>query len=188
MIREFIKDVLKINDGETTVKIINVLKPVSFKKGDVLVKEGQCDPPVMFLQSGIVRGYFYDPWGKDYTECLAHELFTPIISTNGIEEVSSMSFEALTDSNVFAVSNQIARAMVKNIPEVKDFYTRSYEQALVYHRELRLMQYLPAVEKYIWFKNNFPGLADRIQQQYIASHLGITKEHLSRVRRQIDGQ
>lgn len=99
-----------------------------------------------------------------------------------------MSFEALTDSNVFAVSNQIARAMVKNIPEVKDFYTRSYEQALVYHRELRLMQYLPAVEKYIWFKNNFPGLADRIQQQYIASHLGITKEHLSRVRRQIDGQ
>lgn len=42
-----------------------------------------------------------------------------------------------------------------------------------------------ATERYIQFCKDFPDLADRVKQSYIATYLGIAPESLSRIRKMI---
>lgn len=39
-----------------------------------------------------------------------------------------------------------------------------------------------ATERYLKFRKNYPDLAERVQQRYIATYLGIKPESLSRIR------
>ena len=63
------------------------------------------------------------------------------------------------------------------------------QQALRTHWEIRTMlcQHT-AMERYQWFLQTYPALADRVSNKYIASFLGLTPVTLSRLRRALREQ
>jgi len=42
---------------------------------------------------------------------------------------------------------------------------------------------LPAEQRYVIFRETFPGIERHLPQKYVASYLGITPEFLSKVRK-----
>jgi CRP-like cAMP-binding protein len=76
------------------------------------------------------------------------------------------------------------RTLARQYPAWRTFGTRVLERLLVTkaEREYELLG-LDAEERYRAFSERYPGLEARVAGKHIASYLGITPVHLSRLRR-----
>jgi CRP-like cAMP-binding protein len=101
----------------------------------------------------------------------------------------SRSFiEALTDVRLAVVPWSSFDRLRNESPAWKSFSARLAERLYVTksEREYELIA-LNAAARYERFRTRWPGLEARVHQNVVASYLGVTPEHLSRVRRHARG-
>ncbi len=189
MLEYFVTDILKIEDIQSRQTITSCLHIKSFSKNDILLQEGRPIADILFLLDGIIRGYYYDESGKEYTDCIADKPFIPLLSINGLEEKSSLSFQAITDGQVFTISHTLSKKLLRDIPEVRRFYLQCLDDSLKLHSNIKRMLYSNTTkERYLWFLKTYPNLIDTMKHRHIASFLGMTPVSLSRIRSQIKKQ
>lgn len=93
------------------------------------------------------------------------------------------TIEALQDSLVVCVPYARLRALALQRPLWSAFYVSMIEDLYrgKSEREYSLLM-LKAEQRYAWFLQHFGDLASQLPQEIVASYLGITPVHLSRVR------
>jgi len=64
-------------------------------------------------------------------------------------------------------------------------YFRNLFQTALMSYQMRFIEShsLPAEQRYVMFRETFPGIEQYLPQKYVASYLGITPEFLSKVRK-----
>jgi CRP-like cAMP-binding protein len=84
----------------------------------------------------------------------------------------------------FSYENQ--QEMMQEIPKLERFFRIIIERAFVasQKRIVRNMS-MSAKDRYLFFRNEYPKIEQRIPQYLIASYLGITKEFLSKIKSQL---
>lgn len=170
---------------ELVQELVNSSVPEQVKRRELLVEVGEIPTSVFFLVDGIVRGYVVDETGREMTDCFAYEPGDVILGCNGFNGPSFINFEALTDCTVLRIPYIALMQMLQTYPEMLLVYSRSLIEALNRHWQIKRVLYQPAMQRYLWFLETYPGLIDAISNKHIASFLGITPVSLSRLRGQL---
>lgn len=157
-----------------------------FKKKDIILKKGEVDNYLSFVEEGAAR-LFFTKENKDltirfvfkYQYLTAYDSFTQ-------RTPSRCNIEALTDMviwqihyndlqeiyKVYSIGNMIGRLTVEHM----------YVEKL--NREFSFLSET-AEERYLKLMKEQPGLFQMIPLKHIASYMGITPQALSRIRRRI---
>ena len=101
-------------------------------------------------------------------------------------EPSFLNMDALEDSELLLLSKSSWEQAMTKVPALEHYFRIILQNHLVATQK-RLLQSLTetAEEKYNRFLKTYPECLQRMSQHMIASYLGITRETLSRVRKQI---
>jgi len=154
------------------------------KKGDIFIKAGEIPEVVGFICEGLMRVFYIDENGRDFTKLFNLQFDFISSFASFIERCESyLNIEALEDTTVCVVSYDAFRMFIERHPCWLKIYTKSLEKFYVI-KERREGQLLwdDAKTRYSQFLKDFPGIEKRVRQYHIASYLGISPVSLSRIR------
>lgn len=156
----------------------------NFTKGSFLIREGQVENQLYFLNSGVTRNYFLKD-GKEYTVDFA---FTGDFVTGYYSwitrEPSPIFIELLADAETVVIQRAALDAHYARHPEAEKMgrliAERQYARRL--QREMDLLS-LTAEERYRQLVAKNPVLVSGLSVKHLSSYLGIAPESLSRIRK-----
>ncbi|SMG07887.1 Crp/Fnr family transcriptional regulator [Sphingobacterium psychroaquaticum] len=157
------------------------------KKGASFIREGTRCTEVAFIETGIFRSYYAKENGEEVTYCFrfpgdllgAYSSF--ITGDPGLETLC-----ALSDASLLVIQKKDLDRWVTENPKWMVFLKVVAEQQYL-ELENRIFQLLreTAAERYAYLLRHHPIYIQQIPLHYLASFLGITQRHLSRIRKEI---
>lgn len=153
-------------------------------KNELFAKEGMRSNEVAFILSGIFRSYYTTVEGNDITYCFRFP--GDLLASYSSYITGNPSVETLQ-----AISPAEIRVITKaNIQKLIDRHTSwtvfskvvAEQQFLELEQRIFQLQKNTAAERYAMLLENQPEYLQQIPLQYLASYLGITQRHLSRIR------
>jgi len=172
--------------GDDLEKILNAFELQSFKKNDFVVEEGKTSRYMGFVESGMFQYYVIQD-GEERTNYVSIEntFFASVLSF--ISETPSLeNVKALVDGSISMISKTNLQMLLNEIPAFKDFYIGLLEATICGIDASRYdLIVLTAEQRYEKMLTNEPHLLQQIPLQHLASMLGVTPRHLSRIRSKI---
>lgn len=157
-----------------------------FKKGAILLKQGQYSSDVYFVLEGIVR-QFYIVDGTEKTS----DFFTEgqwVLSTNSVtQNIPSNHFlECCTDCKLIIGNSEKGEYLYKKYPNLETVSRKLMNQIFI-EQQSKIETYVldTPKERYLKLLKSNPTLFQNIPQYQIASYVGITPESLSRIRKRL---
>lgn len=182
--RTFFRDILHVSDDEILDKLEKISENKHILRGDTIVKEGDLQKNFVFLEHGIFRGFFFDVNGHEVTECFGYKIGTPAMSLAIATQPSPITIEAVTDCRLIVISGEALIQIMDSNPTLLKIYNEILQVAMQVHSELKfVVGQCPAVERYQWFLENYPGLEEYVSNKHIASYLGMNPVTLSRIKK-----
>ena len=161
-------------------------QPKKLRKRQYLLQEGDVCRYQAFVEKGILRSYTVDEKGSDHILQFATEgWWIADLSSYLTGEPSPFNIEALEDAEVLLLSKPAWDELMERFPKFEHYFRILIQNHLITTQK-RLMQSLaqPAEEKYKQFTLTYPQCVQRVPQHMIAAYLGISRETLSRLRKQ----
>lgn len=172
--------------GEDLETILKAFSIQAYEKGDLFVEEGKISKYLGFVDSGLFQ-YFVWKDGEEQTTYVSVEntwlssLMSFISQTPSLENV-----KAITDGRVYFISRVALKELVNKLPGFKNFYIGLLEWAICGIDASRHdLIVLSGDQRYEKMLRKEPHLLQQIPLQYLASMLGVTPRHLSRIRKNI---
>ena len=157
------------------------------KKGEILLNENEVCNEIYFIKSGILRSYFFNHQGDEITNCFAFEnefmaSFTSFIT----QEVAEESIQALADTELQIISRESLEKLYKTGIHWQEIGRKLTEMEYVtLQKRMISFQKLSGKQRYEELYQNHQKYIQLIPLQYLASYLGVTPRHLSRIRKAI---
>ena len=183
---EYLKQYNLFTDSEIN-EFISLATISTIKKGDFFIKHDEMCTTLSFVNFGIFRSFYYSNNDEEITYCLTFPntllvAYSSFITQNKSEE----NLQALTDSEIISISKKelenLAESNNKWLNFLKIIAEKEYvelEKWIFNHQKSN------AQKRYVDLINNYPQFVQQIPLHYIASYLGITQRHLSRIRASI---
>jgi len=155
-------------------------------KGDFLVKAGQVCQHVSFINIGLVRLY-YTVDGKDISIGFVGEgEYTSEYESFLTRSPASQNIGALTDVEVIDLGIDDMQRLYKQFPVFQEFGRKIAEFLFIMlnRRNTALLALTPEDRYRNMIVNNFL-LLQQVPQYMLASYIGVTPEHLSRIRKKM---
>ena len=156
-------------------------------KGQFVVQNGDVCKYESFVLSGCLKAFYIDNEGQEHVLMFAIENWW-------IADLGSFIGQTPADLNIQCVENcelvQIhyndLQELYLDIPKLERFFRIIIQKAFVAAQKRIINNFtLPAVDRYLQFRDKYPLIEQRVPQYMIASYLGITKEFLSKIRSQL---
>lgn len=169
------------------------LRVSHYDKGDIIIHMDEICKELLFITQGLARGYLIDEKGKDYTWCLyfndknaqVHNLFVTDYESFLHQKPSNIEIEALEACEVISVAYTDVQNVYSYLKKGERFGRLMAEEAYSYlHQQIIDRQTKSAKERFEDFLKQTPFLLDKVPQYYIATLLGITPQHLSRLKKE----
>lgn|SRR5574344_339484 len=161
----------------------DLLVPMKYAKGEVILKEGEVCTNIYFITKGLVRQFYYKN-GREVTEYLTYENnIVMCIESLFKEQPTRLQIEALEQTVIYGLPRkQLEDEAFKNI-NIEILYRKILEESLIISQiHADLVRFETAQERYRRLMQLQPELFLRAPLVYIASYLQMTPETLSRVR------
>ena len=190
--KKFIKKYLSLNFVEWTL-FKSKLKVEYYKKGDVIHHMGDVCTKLMFINSGLARAYIIGEDGKDYTWSIyfndenSHmtNLFVVDYDSFINQKASQLSIDVLEDCELVSVSYEDVQFVYDKLKKGERFGRLMSQEAYSYIHNLFIdRQIKTAKERFEEFVTKTPHLLEKVPQYHIATFLGITPQHLSRLKKE----
>lgn len=172
------------DDFQNFVKYFEVR---SFKKKDFALKEGEYCNFEGFVIDGCFKVYFLNEQGNEQILYFAIKDWWITDLDSLINNVpSTLSIEALEDSTILFISKKNKEYLYRTMPQIEKLFRimNQKSSASLQRRILSLMN-KTADKRYLEFLDKYPTLEQRLNQQQVASYLGISHEFLSKIRKKI---
>lgn len=172
-----------ISDAALLEKLSGLARVRHLKKGDITLKIGEPQTRLYLLIDGVMRCYFLDGSGQETTDCFITEPGYPVMPAS-LSMPSLITAQAVTAARLLELPLRQVMELMPEYPELLWAYNEILQKALFFHWEIKTSRFgYTALERYIWFKKNWPGVEEVANSRHIASFLGMTPETLSRMRR-----
>lgn len=174
------------NKGIPAAQLQQITGAFVFKKiarGDFFVEEGKTSKYLAFISKGMFQ-YFYSREGKEITTYVtgANAFLLSLLSFYK-QKPSKENIRALADSELWMIHYDDLLKLKTSNEAFQGFYIGALENLVVSMDETRSnLIILTAEERYALLMKNEPALLQQIPLQYLASILGVTPRHLSRIR------
>jgi len=155
-------------------------------KDQILLREGDPSDVIFFVESGATRHHTMDKAGNEHTTHFAFENeFEADYRAFLTRTKSAYTLQALKDTSVIAIPREAYDWIVTNVEGGQKIILTVSEIFLIYFAtRLRDNYVLTPLERYEAMEQKFPGIYDQVPQYMIASYIGVTKVHLSRLKSQ----
>jgi CRP/FNR family transcriptional regulator, anaerobic regulatory protein len=170
-------------DASIEEDIESHFKKVFLSKGEALIKEGQVNKNVYFVNKGILRNFLMKDGTDITTWFFFPEDFITTFESFQLQIPGIETSEALTDCELFYISFEELEKL-NNDSHQWERISRIFIMRYAFQQGNRLLvlQTMTAEEKYDYLIKNAPQVVQNIPNKYVASYLGITRETLSRIR------
>ena len=166
--------------------LVDKIKNCSFKKNEIISREGEICDKLYLIKKGLVRGYF-ESEGMDITTWIdaENEIFTSITGFFKNEKTSEY-IQALEDTHCDYLEYDDYKYCLNNFPEIRQIYRIMLEQYYILAEHRVYLARIPNARKRLEFflENINPKLAERIPKKHLASFLAMRPETLSRLMRE----
>jgi CRP-like cAMP-binding protein len=184
--KQFLK-ALQILSEEEIQDLEVLLYERTIPKNDFLIQQGQVCNEIVFIKSGILRSFYITSGGEEITNCITFE-------NELMSAYSSFISQSPTNENIQALA--VTRLQIINKTDLLNLYNKNINWQEV-GRILAEMQYVElekrivsfqkknATQRYQELLKNHPNYIQYIPLKNLASFLGITTRHLSRLRKEV---
>ena len=163
--------------------LFSKMKKAELPKKHLLIRGGVIDRHVYFIEKGFARSYCLLD-GKELTIWFSREGDITFAMKDLYHNEPGYEYvELLEDSTLYAISIEDLNQLYETNIEIANWGRVIHQECLLYmdqHHISRL--FLPAKERYLQLVRELPDVIQRAKLIYIASYLGITPQHLSRLR------
>jgi len=155
----------------------------TFRKGEVVVREGQYSKKAYLIINGCARAYYLKD-GKDISDWFTFEnQFMASIVSFFSKAPSPHYVEFVEDSTALEFSQDTVENLSNKYHDFERFISKVVTETMLGLCErLHTIQFSKAEERYQSLISRYPDITQRIALTHIASYLGITLETLSRIR------
>jgi CRP-like cAMP-binding protein len=160
---------------------------IEIAKGDLWVKQGKICDQVGFLVSGKLRNFYIDESGNEVT-CyfVSPENFISSFTSFLTNSPANENISALEDSVLCVISKKDLEELCERVPKMQIFRRVIAENLFItMEKRIFMLQSQSAHERYENMLKNNPDIILSVPLQYTASFLGITPQHLSRLRKEL---
>lgn len=155
----------------------------------ILLEEGEISKRLFIIEKGCIRVWFNNN-GKDLTTQFFFENQSVASIESFMKKIPSpVVIETIEASVVWWISkNDLDKILeeIKEIPELRDrFINIIFERTFDYIKHFVSFIKDSPTQRYLNLIEERPQIVQRVPQHYIASYLGITTVHLSRIKSQL---
>lgn len=152
-----------------------------------MIKQGKVCDQVAFVVSGKLRNFYIDDAGNEVT-CFF------VTADSFVSAFTSFLTNTPTHENISALEDTVLRVISKKdieelsvlIPKMQIFRRIIAENLfIIMEKRIMMLQSQSAHERYEKMLKENPEILLSVPLQYTASFLGITPQHLSRLRKEL---
>ena len=181
---KYLRSWVEISDEELET-IHAASKEKTLRKWQSILHDGEVWKITCFITSGCFRLYRFDKEGTDHTLRFGVEnWWISDQESYNHEKPSEYNIEALAASKAIIWTKEAWEELMRTIPALKLFneklLARGYETS---QRRIYSLISSSAEEKYLEFQKTYPSVFNKVPLHMVASYLGISRETLSRIRK-----
>lgn len=157
------------------------------RKNDFFIRENRVCREVAYIKEGILRSFYTDENGNEITYCIMFQNRLMTAYSSFITgKPTPKNIQAVTDTELIVFQKETCQELAEKsrnwIKLQKYFAEQEYIEL-----EKRMFSYQreDAKQRYKNLMENYPEYIRQIPLQYIASYLGVSPRHLSRIRKQV---
>ncbi len=179
-----IRQMISISDNEADDFLQQVISR-KFKRLETLSRPGVVPNEIFFINKGIVRVVVTDNEGIEHSIHFALEnQFIADYSSFILKQPSLYTLQALEDTEAEVLPRSAVEWGYKNLKQGDKLGRRIAEYYFIYQdNRIRNLYARTPKERYDSITEVFPNIHNRVPQHMIASYLGITPVHLSRLKK-----
>jgi len=158
-----------------------------YLKGQYILQQGDISKTECFIISGCTKMFYLDDNGQEHIIMFSIEdWWTSDLGSFISQTPSDFNVQCLENTEIIEFSYNNIEEIFLEIPKLERFFRKIIEKAFVASQKRIIRNFsLTAKERYVIFRNNYPKIEQRIPQYMIASYLGMTKEFLSKIKKQL---
>lgn len=184
--KEFLDSYRFLQDSEID-EVAKFATIKQLKKGEYFIRQGEVCKEIAFVKTGIFRNFITSNSGEESTYCItlpnnSISSYTSYITGNATVE----NIQAIANSEIFILQKEVLdKAINENNNWMK--YMKILSETECMRLEKRVFSFVSekAKQRYVNLLEQNPVYIQQIPLQYLASYLGITQRHLSRLRREV---
>jgi CRP-like cAMP-binding protein len=186
MIEDYFKNFNILTDEEIA-QINHVATKRALNKIDYFIRQGETCKEVAFILSGTLRSFYVSDKGEEITYCITFPnnlmtAYSSFITGQYTEE----NIQAITNVEMLTIPKNKIDALANQNPNWMKFLKLVAEQQYIeLEKRIFQLQKNNALQRYSDLLKNQPEYIEKIPLQYLASYLGVSQRHLSRIRREI---
>jgi len=185
ILSENISQIISLSTNEK-MKVESAFTPLKVSKGDLWIKVGKVCDHVGFVQNGKLRVFYNDDSGNEVT-CyfVTPENFISSFTSFLTNTPTTENISAIEDSTLLVISKNQIEKLSDDIPKIHIWRRIIAENLFItMEKRIAMLQSQTANERYERMIKDNPDIVLTVPLQYTASFLGITPQHLSRLRKE----
>jgi CRP-like cAMP-binding protein len=171
-------------DAEEWEAFVSIVRFKKLMKKDLLLEDGQVCNFIAFLNSGVMREYAFQNGKETTVDFITENQFASDYQSFIMQEPSKQYLEALTDVDLLILKKDAINGLFDKYKVWERFGRLIIERVFCINEGKRKKIISTGhEEQYREFAASYPQIIQQVPQYYIASYLGLTPEHLSRIRK-----
>jgi CRP-like cAMP-binding protein len=167
-------------------EILDAFNLLTLKKNDFLAKKGNVCTVFCYIQSGVLQHAIEIDDDEKTTYLGLKNSCTSALKSFLQQIPSRKSIKALSDCSLLSIDLNTFNTLVKNNIAFHQFYFNLIERQIFLIDDYRIdLLTLTPEERYKKLLENEPKLLLEVPLHYLASFLGISKRHMTRIRKNI---
>ncbi|SEC94976.1 cAMP-binding domain of CRP or a regulatory subunit of cAMP-dependent protein kinases [Tenacibaculum sp. MAR_2009_124] len=174
----------EILNEEDIQLLLSICETRILEKEDLFIQEGEFCNEIAFVTSGYFHSYYTSKIQEEITYCIVFPNdFVSAYSSFISSQKSPISIKALSRVEICVFSKNNLTSLVHTNPNIQRFFAMLNEKYLIkLENRFFQLQKEDANSRYTWLIENHPEFILKMPLKLIASYLGITPRHLSRIR------
>lgn len=183
---DYVNRVIALTPEEEEI-LVSKIAYRKYLKGQYLLQQGDVCLFSGFIISGCTKTFFVDEEGQEHVVMFSIEDWWASDMGSFIsQKPADFNVQCLENTEIIQLSYDNQSELLQKIPKLERFFRIIVERAFVSSQKRIVRNFsMNAKQRYLYFRSQYPQIEQRIPQYLIASYMGITKEFLSKIKKEL---